>query len=821
MCKTYNSKIIMTMFYLLLYKNYYGLEVYTLPTKDEMKIGDSPDKGESPTHIPGASGDYDMKNDESFNRPSNERYDAFMEEVNDGFYETDIHGNFTYFNNALCKVLGYSRDEIKGNNFGRFMDDINSRKAYEAFTKVWVTHEGFTNLILEIEDREDKTRVLEISANLIKNPEGKKTGFRGIARDVTGKFNAIAALRKSEIRYQQQYQANLEAEQWARNVLDFIPYPMVVATSEGKVSYLNPAFTDVFGWTLDELKGKNLPYVPTYVQKETNENIKRLLKKKLHRFETKRYTKDGRVLDVEIRGGIFSDGGARGELIIIRDITHEKKMILTNDTLLRISTALPSYPVLEDLMDYISGEVKRLLNTEGALVMILDEEKEEIFFQGAAYDDSITQTRIKKVRFPVNKSITGKVIRSGKPVIVPDTSKASDYYPGVDEQAHLKTRNMLIVPLKSSGRIIGVLNAINKKEGTFNNTDLELLTMIAGTVALSVENARYSEELKDAYTEVTSLNRAKDKVINHLSHELKTPVSVLLSSLKILAKKMQTLPTDTWEGTFARAERNLERILEIQYEVEDIMLNKDYRAYHLLSLLLEECTDEIQALTAEEFGEVKAIERIRERIEEIFGPKEVQTAEIDLGDYTGGLLEELKPQFAGRRVDILCNIKDSCPVLISEEVLRKTITGLVRNAVENSPDGGKIEIAVGKKGNGTELKISDFGVGITEDDQKRIFEGFFTTQETSSYSSKRPFDFNAGGKGADLLRIKIFSERYNFRIGMESARCKYINEEHYICPGDISRCDFCTDEDICFKSGGTAFRLFFPSVNEQTCPEQS
>ncbi|NIR15200.1 MAG: GAF domain-containing protein, partial [Desulfobacterales bacterium] len=110
-------------------------------------------------------------------------------------------------------------------------------------------------------------------------------------------------------------------------------------------------------------------------------------------------------------------------------------------------------------------------------------------------------------------------------IIVPDTSKDPDFYPVVDEQLQLHTRSMLDVPLRSGDRIIGVLMALNKKEGTFDQTDVELLSTIGGTIALSIENARVSKALKEAYGEVTSLNRSKDKVINHLSHELKTPVS--------------------------------------------------------------------------------------------------------------------------------------------------------------------------------------------------------------------------------------------------------------------------------------------------------
>ena len=94
--------------------------------------------------------------------------------------------------------------------------------------------------------------------------------------------------------------------------------------------------------------------------------------------------------------------------------------------------------------------------------------------------------------------------------------------------------------------------------------------------------------------------------------------------------------------------------------------------------------------------------------------------------------------------------------------------------------------------------------------QARIFEGFFTTQDTMAYSSKRPFDFNAGGKGADLLRAKIFAERHGFTIEMVSSRCRFIPAEQDVCPGRISRCRHCSRRQDCLDSGGTTFSLYFP-----------
>ncbi len=808
----------------------------------------------------------------------------------------------------------------------------------------------------------------------LRDSGGRITGAIETLQDISERKRAEVAHLKAEIRY--------------RSLLDFAPYAIVVFTVDGRVSYLNPAFTEIFGWTLAELEGKRIPYVPPELEQETIESIKRLFEEKIIlRHETKRLTKDGRALDVVMRATVFAEeeDEPAGELVILRDVTEQKRIarnneamlrismalpeypdleelldyiskevisllgtegavvilldeqrreiffpgvayddtatkrrvkrvrlpmaqmdqvvagkgarlgepVIVNDTskvrksypirdeklgyetksflqvplksgdriigfltainkkdgifdqtdvelssmiastaalsienarfsdevkrafrnnqaLLRISKALPEHPDLEELLDYISSEAKRLLDTEGALVILKDEESEELFFLGAAYDDRATQRRVKEVRFPQDKLVAGKVIKSGEPVIVTDISEDLILHLERDKKLGYETRNLLLVPLRSRDRIIGVLCAINKKDGVFAQTDVELLSMIASTVALSIENARFSEELKQAYREVSSLNRAKDKVINHLSHELKTPVSVLYGSLRILAKKMETLPEEAWRPTMQRAQRNLERILEIQHQTDDIMRHKQYKTHDLLSLVLDECADELEVLVAEEVGEGSIVERLRERIEEIFGPREMVPESIALNNWVKERLEDLAELFSHRQVEIMTQMESTPSVYIPREALQKVFDGLLKNAVENTPDEGKIEVRLKKRGTGSELMVIDYGVGIAEEHQRRIFEGFFTTRETMDYSTKRPFDFNAGGKGADLLRMKIFSERYNFKIDMRSFRCRFIPEASDICPGRISECDFCTKREDCYQSGGTTFSLYFP-----------
>jgi signal transduction histidine kinase len=325
-----------------------------------------------------------------------------------------------------------------------------------------------------------------------------------------------------------------------------------------------------------------------------------------------------------------------------------------------------------------------------------------------------------------------------------------------------------------------------------------------------VENARYSKALKEAYDEVSSLNRAKDKVINHLSHELKTPAAILKSSLHQFSKKLESFPGTEWHPTYERAERNLRRIIEIQSQVADIMRGGEYRAYSLLQFVLGECADELEALVAEKVGEGEIVTWLRERIEKEFGPKSSPSEAIRLDDFIPQRIDALAPAFSHRRIEIIRDLQKTSAIFIPPSVLQKVVDGLFKNAVENTPDGGRILLSVYEKKGGVELMVRDFGVGITAEDRKRIFEGFFPTQETLLYSTKRPFDFDAGGKGADLLRMIVFAEKYGFQLNMESTRCCFLEEHGRACPGNIDACEDCKSAHDCHVSGGTAFTVFFP-----------
>jgi signal transduction histidine kinase len=152
-------------------------------------------------------------------------------------------------------------------------------------------------------------------------------------------------------------------------------------------------------------------------------------------------------------------------------------------------------------------------------------------------------------------------------------------------------------------------------------------------------------------------------------------------------------------------------------------------------------------------------------------------------------------------------------VSMDRAVLEKGIVGLLKNAVENTPDEGLITVSAQSVDDQICIEVHDDGIGITDEQRNYIFGGFLPAQQTEWYASKKPYDFNAGGVGLDLLRIKLFSERFGFQVGFESTRCKYIPKAADLCPGKISDCPHVSDRAGCLRSGGSTFRLTFPKIS--------
>ena len=133
---------------------------------------------------------------------SEEKYRTIIEQMEEGYYEVDLSGNYTFVNDAQCRILGYSRDELIGMNNRQYQDKTNAKIMYRLFNGIYRTGEPVASSDVEIIGKDGMKRFLEVSVSLKRNAEGDPIGFRGIARNVTAQKKAEDEKRKLEDRLQ-------------------------------------------------------------------------------------------------------------------------------------------------------------------------------------------------------------------------------------------------------------------------------------------------------------------------------------------------------------------------------------------------------------------------------------------------------------------------------------------------------------------------------------------------------------------------------------------------------------------------------------------
>ncbi len=344
------------------------------------------------------------------------------------------------------------------------------------------------------------------------------------------------------------------------------------------------------------------------------------------------------------------------------------------------------------------------------------------------------------------------------------------------------------------------------REVPFKNMDGNYIDLAVTTSFLRKASGQSEETgivvvFKDI-TESKALERARHRVINHLSHELRTPLSIIFMSLKALESSKK-------EKTLERIRRNLKRLQDIQLEVEDIMAQRGVRETRNLLPWLEQSLDLIEFMAEEDPGHEEAMNFLKERINTFFETDVTQVQDVNIGNLIRKITELAERLSSHRDIILSTLLEEDIHIRIVPDSLEKAVMGLIKNAIENTPDGGEVLISLRRDRDKAIVEVKDTGIGITPESRKQIFGGFYYAQDTNLYSTKKPFDFGAGGKALDLLRIKIFGEMYNFQVDCETTRCRHIPLETNPCPGRISDCSHITNKKQCAQAGGSVFQLIF------------
>jgi Nif-specific regulatory protein len=173
-----------------------------------------------------------------------------------------------------------------------------------------------------------------------------------------------------------------------------------------------------------------------------------------------------------------------------RTDTHKRKQL--EDKLLailKISQRINSERDLAALLNLIAQEATRLMEADRATIFLLDREKLELW--------SIVTLDSEPIRFDARLGLAGAAALTGQTISVEDAYEDPRFYKEIDEYTGYHTQSLLVMPLsKNEGEIIGTFQILNKKSGTFNKEDEEILKALAEQVVIAIETAHLVEELK-------------------------------------------------------------------------------------------------------------------------------------------------------------------------------------------------------------------------------------------------------------------------------------------------------------------------------------
>ncbi|RJQ68776.1 MAG: PAS domain S-box protein [Desulfobacteraceae bacterium] len=254
-----------------------------------------------------------LKQAQSALRQSEEKYRQILETMEEGYYELDLRGNFTYFNESMRRLHGYPAEELMGMNYRKYLYPERAQKNRKAFMEIYETGVSVKISEYEIIRKDGSVRLAEMSSYPLKDSAGNTIGFWGISRDRTAQKQAELALQKSEEQYRLLVQ----------NANDGI-----YITQDGRIKFFNPKTLAISGYTAQEMFEMAFLDLVHPEDKQMFELHRRKLEQE-HMpevFSFRILNKEAEELWVDLSVISISWEGRPAALNFLRDITLQKKM---------------------------------------------------------------------------------------------------------------------------------------------------------------------------------------------------------------------------------------------------------------------------------------------------------------------------------------------------------------------------------------------------------------------------------------------------------------------------------------------------------------
>jgi signal transduction histidine kinase len=394
------------------------------------------------------------------------------------------------------------------------------------------------------------------------------------------------------------------------------------------------------------------------------------------------------------------------------ELDELREIVIRLSRMVEVSVTLNSTLDLDRLLQFIIGTAADLVESEAASVMLVDENTHELFFAAATGSDP---RELAGIPVPLEGSIAGTIVREDRPLIINDVTADPRHFRQVGEKTGFQVRSLIGVPMHIRERVLGVLEAVNKRQGVFNEADLQTLSIIASLAAVAIENARLVRALQSAYDELGKLDKLKSDFIAVASHELRTPLGVILGYAAILKEEAAG-------ESSGHAAAVLNSALRMRSLIED-MTNMNLLQVGSAAIQLE--LRPIQPVVRSAYDEVVEI--------------------IQAKGLRYGLVMPETP----------------LPVMADASKLGMALTNLFNNAIRFTPSGGTVDVEVERRGAEVWVRVHDTGRGIPAAELERIFDQFYQVED---HMTRRH-----GGMGLGLAIVKAIARGHGGRVWAESA----------------------------------------------------
>jgi K+-sensing histidine kinase KdpD len=339
------------------------------------------------------------------------------------------------------------------------------------------------------------------------------------------------------------------------------------------------------------------------------------------------------------------------------------KLLTRYQMLFEIARDLASTLDLNILLSRILMAASELTDADAASILLYDHINQELHFEASTNMD---KPLMRGLIVPVDASIAGWIVKNRQPIIIADTEKDTRHFEHVGQVVNVQTKSLLGVPLIAKDKVIGVLEVINKIDGTFSLEDQNLLITLAAQAAIAIENSRLF---------------LQSDLISELVHELRTPMASLSTAAHLLLRP--DLPDE-----------QRQRIVEI-------IRDETFRISELASSFLD--------LSRLESGRAA------------FNPEKIDTKEILLD-----IADLLRVRAIEKNLKVSIQIPPELPnVKVDRDKIKQVLINLISNAVKYNKVNGRIGLSASYDNNDVLIEISDTGAGISPEYLPYLFQKFY------------------------------------------------------------------------------------------------